>query len=161
MQDKDKAAFFAKLIEMSEIYGRVLSEPGLVGYWNHLREYVWDVIGPACESAVKVCKFKMPTPADIIDQIEMRLPDYVALPEPEIDPEETRRCLQLAGIAAKAMRCGLQFNTPEWDQFIEDYQNASDKEHEILERQIKMGKIKPGEFKSMPDIIKGVLGDEI
>ncbi len=160
MQEEDKAAFFAKLTEMSEIYGRPLSEPGLVGYWNHLRQYTWDAIELACKYAIVRCKF-MPTPADIIEQIEIQPPDYVALPEPEVDPEETRRCLRLAGIAAVAMRCGLQPNTPEWDQFIVDHENASDKERAILQTQIKMGKIKPDEFKSMPDIIKGVLGDKV
>lgn len=157
MRSHDKTAFFAKITEISEILRTPLSAAGLQGYWNHLCKYQLDIVLKAADAAVDVCKF-LPTVADILEQIEL-IPSYhqtfKALPEPPVDPEETRRGLLLAGFTATALRAGLKPGTKKFKVAWVDFQKASDKERETIRRKVRLGKVKPGEFKSIKDVLAG------
>lgn len=157
MRSHDKTAFLAKMTRMAEMYRQSLSSEGLRGYWEHLRSYRLDIVLKAIDAAVEVCKF-LPTVADILEQIEL-IPSYhqtfKALPEPPMDPEETRRGLLLAGFAATALRVGLKPGTKRWKTAWVDFQEASDKDREILRRKVRRGKVKPSEFTSIKDILAG------
>lgn len=79
MKETDKAAFFALLADVHDLYGEVCSQQAAELWFSTLRAQKLDEIRSAFESHLRHPQFGRfpPKPADVMRELDGNIPDFM------------------------------------------------------------------------------------